>query len=540
MKCTRLALAALICLALVSALRWPGRSQLVFNWDSVNHALAVDEYDLRKHQPHPPGYPVWIATLRGLRAVGIEPHTAQIVLAQVFTAIAAAVVFSLGAAARGAAAGRLALALLLFCPLVALYSSVAGTYAGELMTAALAGWFAARMWSGDRRVAPWAALVIGLCAGLRPSGAVFSAPLLAVSIVLACRTSWRLWSATAAAGAIAVAAWMLPMLASVGGLAHYRHITKNLFTRPFERSSWFYGAPLHDHLVMAMHVTLWLGAACAVALLVWFGAHLVGRRGGLEGAQPTEADADPAAAAWTRPAFLLLWGLPAPAFSYLVFGPYPGYLVAALPAITLGFGLAIDGVLRRRGRTNTRAHVTTLATIAALGTALSWAPFEPHPDLPASLGREILDTLHLTSLHQVGDSDELMRHIGRTIHEADVPPEASVVVALDVKFNSANYRKLSWVLTDVPVFWMSGDRTVLERCLNRTTGPVEALDLTGVQRIWWAVQGAELPGGVRAAFPDTRRVLFAHDLSLWATDPQRDTAATRIVYGHGEHALRRD
>ena len=34
------------------------------DWDSVQYALALDDYSIANHTPHPPGYPVYIATGR--------------------------------------------------------------------------------------------------------------------------------------------------------------------------------------------------------------------------------------------------------------------------------------------------------------------------------------------------------------------------------------------------------------------------------------------------------------------------------------------
>lgn len=35
-------------------------SPLLEDWDSVQFAIALDEFSLSKHQPHAPGYPIYI------------------------------------------------------------------------------------------------------------------------------------------------------------------------------------------------------------------------------------------------------------------------------------------------------------------------------------------------------------------------------------------------------------------------------------------------------------------------------------------------
>ena len=51
------------------ALRWPFTTRYLYHWDSVNFALSLERYDVRLHQPHPPGYPVYIAVAKVSTAV---------------------------------------------------------------------------------------------------------------------------------------------------------------------------------------------------------------------------------------------------------------------------------------------------------------------------------------------------------------------------------------------------------------------------------------------------------------------------------------
>src|SRR5690349_2118022 len=66
--------AALVLLFLVAHLVWLPRT--LEDLDSVNFALGVRDFDVARHQPHPPGYPVYIALAKlstaTLRTVGVE------------------------------------------------------------------------------------------------------------------------------------------------------------------------------------------------------------------------------------------------------------------------------------------------------------------------------------------------------------------------------------------------------------------------------------------------------------------------------------
>lgn len=46
---------------LTLASRWPYRARLLPTWDAVQFAPALDQFDVVRHQPHPPGYIVYVA-----------------------------------------------------------------------------------------------------------------------------------------------------------------------------------------------------------------------------------------------------------------------------------------------------------------------------------------------------------------------------------------------------------------------------------------------------------------------------------------------
>ena len=71
---TRADLLIALGLALATVLtRFPLRARLLPSWDAVQFALALREYDVVKHQPHPPGYILYVAAARAVDALVGDP-----------------------------------------------------------------------------------------------------------------------------------------------------------------------------------------------------------------------------------------------------------------------------------------------------------------------------------------------------------------------------------------------------------------------------------------------------------------------------------
>src|SRR5207244_4337725 len=110
MSCTapRLDLLCAVALSLLTVLsRLPFRARMLYNWDAVQFALALREYDVSKHQPHPPGYILYVGLGRIVNAWLGDPAAAYALLAVVFSGLTTFVVFYLArAAARVPAVAR--------------------------------------------------------------------------------------------------------------------------------------------------------------------------------------------------------------------------------------------------------------------------------------------------------------------------------------------------------------------------------------------------------------------------------------------------
>src|SRR5262245_44207005 len=68
------------------------RSHWLDDWDSVNFTLGLDDFDVTKRWPHPPGYPVYIAAGKLVYSV-IADHAAARTLVSALSAASVASMF---------------------------------------------------------------------------------------------------------------------------------------------------------------------------------------------------------------------------------------------------------------------------------------------------------------------------------------------------------------------------------------------------------------------------------------------------------------
>lgn len=194
--------------------------------DSVNFALGVRQFDVAQHQPHPPGYPVYIALSKVstavLRVTGIDAAAPRGLAIWSALAGAAAIpgVFLFfrrlegrDAVARWATLVLAASPLFWFTALRPL-SDMPGFAAAVWALALLAG-------RPSRRRLIAGALLAGFAIGIRSQVAVLTLPMLALTLVAGRDAR----AATGALGAFAagVLAWAVPLIAASGGVSAYLH-----------------------------------------------------------------------------------------------------------------------------------------------------------------------------------------------------------------------------------------------------------------------------------------------------------------------------
>jgi hypothetical protein len=303
----------------VAVTRFAFRSRYLYDLDSVNFALGMGRFDPRVHQPHPPGYFLYISFGRLLNMIFHDANLALVVLSIAASCGAVVVIYRMALDWFGPGAARFAGGLFLLSPLAWFHGTVALTYSVEAFFSALLGYLCWRIFCGSGGLILPAGFILGVSAGVRPSSLLFLGPLFLFSL---CNATPKRRFAGVAALALTLTAWFVPMIAESGGFVAYFGALTSLWRMVPAKDTVFNSSPATS-----------IARACTVAFiyLLCFGAASWAPLGARR-ASP----ADP-----RKKLFTAVWVAPALCFFTFIFLKFvnSGYLliVAAPACLWLGF-----------------------------------------------------------------------------------------------------------------------------------------------------------------------------------------------------------
>jgi hypothetical protein len=203
-----LALGAYAVLLFLTSPAWPD------DWDGVGFLESVQRFDLARFQPHPPGYPVYVALLRVAELAARVPMRACVIVAVASGVVAVAFAWSAARSAVGERGAWAVATLVAATPLAWRVCSGVGSEAPALACGAACAWGVVS--AGRTR---WAgALVLGVGVGLGLGVRLSWAPLYLATLVLAPPGARvKAWGAAAASSV----AWLGPLVAIVGASRLY-------------------------------------------------------------------------------------------------------------------------------------------------------------------------------------------------------------------------------------------------------------------------------------------------------------------------------
>jgi len=205
-------------LAATGISRYLCRSHFLYDIDSVNFALAMDHFDPALHQPHPPGYFLYVCAARAANLIFHDANTSLVALSILASCAAAVLIYLLTRTWFGRPAGIFAGAIFIFSPLCWFHGTVALTYIVEAFFSAMIGYLCWRGDSGERSWLWGAAVALGVASGFRPSSLLFLGPLFLFSL-RAARVHIRVLAISLLT--LTLLAWWIPMTEACGGMRAY-------------------------------------------------------------------------------------------------------------------------------------------------------------------------------------------------------------------------------------------------------------------------------------------------------------------------------
>jgi len=414
-----------VCLAAACALRIPLRPSHLFSEDCVNFAKALERFDPEHGYPQPPGYPLFVLQSQLIRRVAPSAEATFLIGVILGTALALFLMLLVAAEMlRSWPAALIAVALLYVNPAF-VYTGLTSTVRIYIATVTLlVVYFCWRLWSGESRYWPSAALSLGLGTGYRPELLALLFPLWAASAWRGKRGKREFWSGLALV-ALSSGLWIAFLLSRFPSLGKFREILSVYVANQSRAFSPVYGASLNGWLRMLGLLIAWNGAA--VAGWVLFAPWARGRFG------PRSA------------LFLLIWIAPALAFHAAIHIGASDQALVTIPAFCLMGGGVLASLLRRR------AEVGLLAVLFALALNLHlfWRPvLYPHVKREGLKGnllymrKQIADGLWETSWRAFAEvdraSEAALESFGRALAGA---PDKTLVVW---NHSPVTWRKLSY------------------------------------------------------------------------------------------------
>jgi hypothetical protein len=232
----------------------------LFDFDAFNFALALDDFNPAKHQPQPPGYPLFVGVAKVINLAVRDARLALFMAGLVGATVSTLLVWALGEQIFGRRAGFFAAMLLMLNPvlLIALLTSPVRVYFAVVgCSIALLAWPG---WRGRMSARRWYLLcfALGLLPGFRQCTLLFLLPL-----ILAAGFRSRLPFRSFLVGGICLLAgasvWLPITAIKSGGFLQYFRILENYLAVQSQGSSMLYGAKAEDAWEMAKKAIGWSG-----------------------------------------------------------------------------------------------------------------------------------------------------------------------------------------------------------------------------------------------------------------------------------------
>lgn len=345
-------MAGLLCVVGIVT-RIPFRSQILHHWDSVNFALAMEHFDVRLHQPHPPGtFVIYILLGRLFNLFLHDPNASLVWLSVMLSGLGVAALFLLAEEWFGLEVGLTTALLAITSPLVWFHGEVALSYMLEFFWVPVVVYCCYKMQTRSGWALWVSALLVGMAGGIRPNTPVFLFPLWVGGLVI-CRYPVKKIVVALLVMGVGVLVWAVPMVVMSGGLMEYVDVMRWWQSQHTEESASLAG--IAENVIRFGVYALYTLGLGLVPLAIAAGRRL------MVVVRSLKSD-------W-RAQVLAMWLLPATGYFTIIHLRQPGHTFTIQPGFLLLAGLGIVS-LARRGASFHRRVWAAVTAVVVLANAL--------------------------------------------------------------------------------------------------------------------------------------------------------------------------
>lgn len=443
------------------ATRWPFRSRMLYHWDSGNFALAIHHYDVAIHQPHPPGYFIYVMLARVAYLFTQDDNSALVILSLIATIFTTYLLWRIGTRLFGPQIGALSALIFFFGPMVWFLGEVGLSY---LIGAACVLWIAhegLQILDNPQRPAWRIGLLLALAGGVRQNVAVFMLPLAVYTIR---HRRPKEIALCLAIFAVACVAWFVPMVWASGGWDAYHDAVADQWKSQWGRVSIFqigFHRPMTSVELLILFSTQALGVFLPFMFIACYAQF---RRHGMEVLRKDSVR------------FLLMWLTPAGLFYMLIFliPANNGFIMDLLPALAMlcALGLMEFVAAVQRSLAVTIQSKWTLGTIFASVLLL------------INVGIFLFSHAFYASLYEVREHDRVLSEITSEIRHLFDPRNTLITTSASVRYS---YRNIMYYLPQFYVVYI--DSTPGPRGEHRRL-------FWGKDRMSWVTPDFQKPPGI--------------------------------------------
>ncbi|MGZ7066824.1 MAG: ArnT family glycosyltransferase [Methanobacterium sp.] len=312
---------------LVVVTRIPFFSKYLYEWDSVNYALGFESFNILNHQPHPPGYILYIGLGKLLNSFFNDPNHSMIFISVLFSILTVILIYFLAKEMFSRRFAIITALILVFNPLFWYYGEIATIYPSEAFLATLIVFLSYNVYKGKEKYFYPSIIALGLAGGFRQDLIIFMFPLWMFCMFYNNRNPIRFLKAILVL-IPAVLIWAIPTIVLSGGYDQYSQASATLYKMAFPRSSLIFGSSLVNRLSALGAYFSWVGIG-----LTFIGIFMMALFNKYCGIGPKHLFKlhirNPKAI------FVTLWILPPSIIYILIHIAKPGYILVFLPALAI-------------------------------------------------------------------------------------------------------------------------------------------------------------------------------------------------------------